>query len=204
MKRTYLTLCSLLAAAACLTGCGNASAAPTDSPAGTSPVTAEPKTESGTDAVTEAVTAAKKTEVVAAVNSEPKAGWDPVTGYGQRYDPILQSTLTKAYGGEITNDLAVSHEVSEDGMEWTFRIRDDAFYSNGEKVTAGDVAFTYEAVRDKTMPTVRQWQWQSLSSPGILASPSHRRVLRMTIFPRWHSPRPMYSGAAIIRRTSSI
>ncbi|MBE6877317.1 MAG: hypothetical protein E7496_11475 [Ruminococcus sp.] len=44
----------------------------------------------------------KKTEVIAAVNSEPSAGWNPVTGYGQRYDPVLQSTLTKAYGGEIT------------------------------------------------------------------------------------------------------
>lgn len=92
--------------------------------------------------------AAKKTEVVAAVSSEPSAGWNPITGYGQRYDPILQSTLTKAYGGEIQMDLATDASVSDDGKTWTIKIRDDAYYSNGAKVLASDVAFTYEAVRD--------------------------------------------------------
>ncbi len=87
-------------------------------------------------------------EVIAAVNSEPGSGWDPITGYGQRYDPILQSTLTKAYGGEITNDLATEYSVSDDGLDWTFKIREDAYYSNGDKVLASDVAFTYKAVRD--------------------------------------------------------
>lgn len=70
----------------------------------------------------------KKSEVIAVVNSEPSAGCNPITGYGQRYDPILQSTLTKAYGGEITNDLATGYEVSDDGKEWTFTIRDDALF----------------------------------------------------------------------------
>lgn len=91
---------------------------------------------------------AVKDTVVVAVNSESSSGWNPITGYGQRFDPILQSTLTKAYGGEITNDLATDYHVSEDGLDWTFVIRDDAYYSNGEKVLASDVEFTYEAVRD--------------------------------------------------------
>ncbi|MBP3755175.1 MAG: ABC transporter substrate-binding protein [Lachnospiraceae bacterium] len=91
---------------------------------------------------------AVKDTVVVAVNSESSSGWNPITGYGQRFDPILQSTLTKAYGGEITNDLTTDYHVSEDGLDWTFVIRDDAYYSNGEKVLASDVEFTYEAVRD--------------------------------------------------------
>lgn len=91
---------------------------------------------------------AVKDTVVVAVNSESSSGWNPITGYGQRFDPILQSTLTKAYGGEITNDLATDYYVSDDGLDWTFVIRDDAYYSNGEKVLASDVEFTYEAVRD--------------------------------------------------------
>ena len=91
---------------------------------------------------------AVKDTVVVAVNSESSSGWNPITGYGQRFDPILQSTLTKAYGGEIANDLATDYYVSDDGLDWTFVIRDDAYYSNGEKVLASDVEFTYEAVRD--------------------------------------------------------
>ena len=103
-------------------------------------------TEGNTEEIIEETTT--KSEVIVAVNSEPSSGWDPITGYGQRFDPVIQSTLTKAYGGEITNDLAVDYTVSDDGMDWTFDIRPDACYSNGESVTASDVAFTYESVRD--------------------------------------------------------
>ena len=135
-----------------MSGCsaGNAGAEHTDINSGTAAqdVVTENTVSSDTSDNTVMQTNTVKTEVVAAVNSEPGSGWDPLTGYGQRYDPILQSTLTKAYGGEITNDLAVGYEVNDDGTEWRFTIRDDAYYSNGDKVTASDVAFTYLSVRD--------------------------------------------------------
>ncbi|MCR5252032.1 MAG: ABC transporter substrate-binding protein [Lachnospiraceae bacterium] len=131
-----------------LTACGGADPATLSkvSAGGVTPAAGEAATEK--TAETEDAVAPVKEEVIAAINSEPGSGWDPVTGYGQRYDPILQSTLTKAYGGEISNDLAEEYFVSDDGLDWTFRIRDDAYFCNGEKLVAGDVAFTYEAVRD--------------------------------------------------------
>ena len=40
--------------------------------------------------------------------------------------------------------LAESYEVSSDGLEITFRLRDNIFFSDGVPVTADDVIFTYE------------------------------------------------------------
>ncbi len=44
--------------------------------------------------------------------------------------------------------LAESWEVSEDGTELTFRLRDDVFWHDGERTDAYDVAFTYLRATD--------------------------------------------------------
>ena len=142
-KHDLITALALISVIGSLTVCGNTADAKTTSADEAVPTASEVQEDTASQNI-------RKDEVIAAVNSEPSAGWNPITGYGQRYDPILQSTLTKAYGGEITNDLATGYEVSDDGKEWTFTIRDDACYSNGDKVTASDVAFTYEAVSDNS------------------------------------------------------
>ena len=47
----------------------------------------------------------------------------------------------------IDYDLATDMQVSEDGMAWTVTIRDDVFFTDGEPLTAEDVAFTYNTVK---------------------------------------------------------
>ena len=83
-----------------------------------------------------------KDSVIIAIGSEPET-LDPTKGWGHGNSPIIQSTLVK-YNAELDfeNDLATGYELSEDGLTWTFTIRDDAFFTDGEKVTAEDVAFT--------------------------------------------------------------
>ena len=44
--------------------------------------------------------------------------------------------------------LASEWETSEDGLTWTFTIRDDVTWSDGEPLTADDVAYTYNRVLD--------------------------------------------------------
>lgn len=44
--------------------------------------------------------------------------------------------------------LATSWETSDDGLTWTFDIRDDVVFSDGEQLTADDVAFTLNRVLD--------------------------------------------------------
>ena len=42
--------------------------------------------------------------------------------------------------------LAESYEVSDDGLEMSFRLRDDIHFSDGRPITADDVIFTYETI----------------------------------------------------------
>ena len=93
------------------------------------------------------ITNTVKDSVIIAIGSEPET-LDPTKGWGHGNSPIIQSTLVK-YNAELNfeNDLATGYELSEDGLIWTFTIRDDAFFTDGEKVTAQDVAFTLETAK---------------------------------------------------------
>lgn len=90
---------------------------------------------------------AGKDSVVIAIGSEPET-LDPTKGWGHGNSPIVQSALVK-YTSELNfeNDLAVDYKLSDDGLTWTFTIRDDAYFTDGEKVTADDVAFTLETAK---------------------------------------------------------
>ena len=89
----------------------------------------------------------EKDSVVIAVGSEPET-LDPTQGWGHGNSPIVQSTLVK-YTADLTfeNDLATDYELSSDGLTWIFTLRDDAYFTDGEKVKASDVAFTLETAK---------------------------------------------------------
>ncbi len=130
-----------LSAACAASGCGNGSAG-TGAAARTSAQAAEQRARAG--------------EVVVAMdpNSEPAAGFDPAYGWGAGehvHEPLIQSTLTVTNPDlTIGYDLATDYSVSEDGLTWTITIRDDVSFTDGERLTADDVAFTYNTVKDSS------------------------------------------------------
>ncbi|RKJ39310.1 ABC transporter substrate-binding protein [Acutalibacter sp. 1XD8-33] len=130
MKRKNLLVQFLaILMAAAMTACGNI------------PEGAGPSGSANTNAPKE------RDSVVIAIGSEPET-LDPTQGWGHGNAPIVQSTLVK-YTSQLTfeNDLATGYELSPDGLVWTFTIRDNAFFTDGEKVTASDVAFTLETAK---------------------------------------------------------
>ncbi len=84
--------------------------------------------------------------------SEPASGFDPAFGWGAGehvHEPLIQSTLVRTNKElEIENDLATEYSCSEDGLTWTVKIRDDVKFTDGEALTAADVAFTYNNCRE--------------------------------------------------------
>lgn len=86
--------------------------------------------------------------------SEPEAGFDPAFGWGAGehvHEPLIQSTLTVTNTDlTIGYDLATDVSVSEDGLTWTVTIRDDVYFTDGEPLTAEDVAFTYNTVKESS------------------------------------------------------
>ena len=142
MSRKYtavlLSAALALSAACAASGCGRGSEG-TGAAARTSAQAAEQRARSG--------------EVVVAMdpNSEPAAGFDPAYGWGAGehvHEPLIQSTLTVTNPDlTIGYDLATDYSVSEDGLTWTVTILDDVSFTDGEPLTAEDVAFTYNTVK---------------------------------------------------------
>ncbi|MEM8504975.1 MAG: ABC transporter substrate-binding protein [Cyanobacteria bacterium P01_D01_bin.1] len=83
-------------------------------------------------------------QIVLAIGGESEEGYDPTLGWGRYGAPLFQSTLLKRDENlNIVNDLATDYSVSEDGLTWTVTIREDAVFSDGEPLSAADVAYTF-------------------------------------------------------------
>jgi len=83
-------------------------------------------------------------QIVLTIGGESEDGYDPTLGWGRYGSPLFQSTLLRRDDNlDIVNDLATDYTVSEDGLTWTVTIRDDAVFSDGEPLTAADVAYTF-------------------------------------------------------------
>ena len=90
---------------------------------------------------------AAKDTVVVAIGSEPST-LDPTQGWGHGNTPLIQSTLIHYnYDMSFANDLAVDYSLDETGTVWTFSLRNDARFTDGEPVKASDVAFTFETAK---------------------------------------------------------
>lgn len=65
-----------------------------------------------------------------------------VTGYGQTGN-VFESFYRLGKNGTPTAGLAKEGKVSKDGKTWTFKIRGNAKWSNGEKITAQDFVYSW-------------------------------------------------------------
>lgn len=81
---------------------------------------------------------------------DPWEGYDNFNVYYQLYDQLVSVDEN----GEIQPDLAESWEVNEDGTEYTFKLRQDVKFTNGDPMTAEDVAWSIN---------------QAIASPNISA-----------------------------------
>lgn len=71
-------------------------------------------------------------------------------------------------GAIVPTDMAESWEVSEDGLVWTFHLRDGVMWSDGEQVTADDFKFTYDAIASDLVETPRKSNLDNIESIEIL------------------------------------
>ena len=137
MKRILSVILSAVMAVLLISGCQN------DAGRASQSNRAGQKTEAGGSVV-----------VVMDPSSEPEAGFDPAYGWGAGehvHEPLIQSTLTVTNTDlTIGYDLATAYGASEDGLTWTVEIRDDVKFTDGEPLTAEDVAFTYNTVKESS------------------------------------------------------
>ena len=89
---------------------------------------------------------------VAAHGEEPEYGFDPMHGWGYHdsgTEPLIQSTILKRDANNtFVNDLATNYTISDDYKTYTVEIRDDVKFTDGNPLTAEDVAFSYNTAKE--------------------------------------------------------
>lgn len=61
---------------------------------------------------------------------------------------VYSGLMRKGTDGVPFPDLAEKYEVSKDGLIYTFTLKDDLYFHDNKKVTADDVVFTIEKIKD--------------------------------------------------------
>ena len=155
MKKRALALVLTAAMVLGLTACGGSATETTTSDAVTEETTTEDSTAEATDDQTadEADAAASAGEKILSVQVGP----DPET-----IDPALNSAvdggnmllhsfeclLAVDQNGQLAPGQAESWETSEDGLTWTFHLRDGLKWSDGSDLTANDFVYSWKRVCD--------------------------------------------------------
>lgn len=140
-KATYLLLCVFLVAALCACSGGGGGDSSGSGGSGSS---------GGGGGNAPAVNTAQKDAVIIAMTGGEPGGFDPhrsldlnaMTVFVNLYDTLVESDV--ACSNDIRPELATSWEISDDGLTYTFHLRDDVTFHNGEKFTSADAKYSIE------------------------------------------------------------
>ena len=163
-----LVLCMTVSLFACTAGNGNTATTTTDTPASStttnsgSDAPAATTTENNTEA-TETEPAAEPFVINACIASEPEtidpsliSSVDGSTYTQHQFENLMKYSLVESSPAddpnmkstEIVPGQAASYTVSEDLTVYTFTLRDDIFWSDGEPVKAQDFVYSWQRLVD--------------------------------------------------------
>ncbi|HRY25124.1 MAG TPA: ABC transporter substrate-binding protein [Geminicoccaceae bacterium] len=78
---------------------------------------------------------------------------------------IYESLMTRAEDNSPIHELAASHEVSDDGLTYTFKLRDGITFHNGKEMTSADVLASYERYQKIGIDRTSLEPVESMSAP---------------------------------------
>lgn len=149
MKRRWIACVLAGAMTLGLFGCGSSAVNGTGTESSGSVVTGT-GTSSGTDSSVVA-----SDEDLNVMMETPVESLDPQQATdGTSFEVIADYTdglMQMDENGEPVKALAESYDVSDDGLTYTFKIRDDANWSNGDPVTAQDFVFAWQRAVDPSV-----------------------------------------------------
>lgn len=91
-------------------------------------------------------------EVTVAITADPP-GWDPTISTSQEiarvvYHNVYEGLVRLDRTGAIVPALAESWEVSDDGLTWTFKIREGVKFHDGSDLMLSDIVAAFERAAD--------------------------------------------------------
>lgn len=76
---------------------------------------------------------------------------------------IYSGLVREGKDGTFIPDLAERYEISEDGLTYTFHLRNDLTFHDGSPVTADDVLFTIALAQNPETKSTRRADWEGVS-----------------------------------------
>lgn len=82
-----------------------------------------------------------------------------ITDVDKDLSALIYSGLMKYDGNDIVPDLAESYKISEDGLTYTFKLREGVKFHDKEKLTADDIVFTIQKIQNSTIKSPKRGDW---------------------------------------------
>lgn len=101
----------------------------------------------------------------------PRGGGYVMTSYC--FDTLVWPDET----GNFIGLLADSWESSDDGLEWTFHLREGVKWHDGEPFTAEDVVFTLDYIKNKPVVTSVDASWYNTAIMESVEAPDNHTVV---------------------------
>lgn len=80
---------------------------------------------------------------------------------------VYSGLMRKNADGTFIPDLAENYKMSEDGLSYTFTLKDKIYFHDGTPVTAEDVLFTISQVKDPLVKSPRRIDWEGVTANQI-------------------------------------
>ena len=76
---------------------------------------------------------------------------------------VYSGLMRREPNGSLTADLAESYEISKDNLSYTVTLKENIFFHDKEPVTADDVIFTIERVKDNLIKSPKKINWDGVT-----------------------------------------
>jgi len=86
-----------------------------------------------------------------------------VTDVDKDLTSLIYSGLMKYSDGKLISDLSSSHKISEDGLTYTFNLKKDLKFHDGEPLTTEDIAFTIQKIQDPALKSPKRSDWLNVT-----------------------------------------
>src|SRR3989338_10540769 len=89
---------------------------------------------------------------------------------------IYSGLYRKSADGSLVTDLAAKYDMSKNGLIYTFTLKDKIYFHNGKPVTADDVLFTINKVKDSIIKSPSKVNWD-----GVTVEKLDDKTIRFTL-----------------------
>lgn len=115
------------------------------------------------------------------------------TASGEQAANVFEGLNRVNNNGKVTPGVATSSRVSKDGLTWTFKLRNNAKWNNGDPVTADDFVYSLRRMMNPKTQSQQQNNYQAVenakdvvkgkkdpNSLGVEAKDAHTLVVHLT------------------------